>query len=423
MQAVSCRDRGSAGLKAVHLAVVLLLPQAACGDAGRDASTQRDSAGVSIVESVRPIEVDAWRLDDSAAVRIPGDGSDAAERPVSVAADRSDRILVADAGSGGGSILAYDADGRFLFRAAGAGGPASLGELWWAAPYQGDSIVAFDITGRRLVVFDPQGAFARELAIPFWRPQGPYGLPNYAAAALGPMADGQFLTAPAGVVELPDSIPGPAWFQHDLLRVAPDGQTWDTLGAFEIFQTWVGETSIQPYPYGSVASAAPHPEGFVTTDGETFEIRAFDPEGALRRILRRAHSPATVNEADLALYRGWYLQRARASPEMNAAAESLLVAQLDSAHHPERRPAVSQLLVAPDGHIWAEEFRWVDAAELAPDPRPATWSVFAPDGRWLAQVQVPARFLVSSVGEDRVYGFLVDEQGRRSVVAYPIVRD
>jgi hypothetical protein len=167
----------------------------------------------------------------------------------------------------------------------------------------------------------------------------------------------------------------------------------------------------------------PHPDGFVTTTGETFEVRAFDDAGALRRILRRGYSRPPVNEADLALYRSWYLERARASPEMDARAESLLVVQLDSARHPERRPAISQLLVAPDGHVWAEEFRWVDAAEAAPDPRPATWSVFAPDGRWLAQVEVPARFLVSSVGQDRVYGFLVDGQGRRSVVAYPIVRD
>lgn len=397
---------------------------ACSGDAGRGASTVRDSAGVAIVESIQPARVEGWRVDDSAAVRIPSAaGEMAAQRPVSVMADRKGRILVADAPAGSyGAVLVYDQSGHFVFRAGSEEGPQALIQLSWAAPYLADSIVAFDRQARRLVLFAPAGAFAREIPIPFWRPQGPYGLPNYAASAAGPMTDGSFLTSPAGAVRLPDSVPGPGWFQHDLLRVAPDGVTWDTLGVFEIFRTWVGETSIEPYPFGSVAFAVPHPEGFVSSTGETFEIRVYGREGALERIIRRAHSPAPVNEADRASFREWYLQRAQASPEMNDEAEALLLTQLEKAHSAERRPAISNLLVDPDGNVWAEEFRWVDAAELAPDPRPATWSVFDPDGRWLTQVQVPARFLMSSVGEDRVYGSVVDEQGRSTVVAYPLTR-
>jgi hypothetical protein len=129
-----------------------------------------------------------------------------------------------------------------------------------------------------------------------------------------------------------------------------------------------------------------------------------------------------VNEADLEQFRTWYLQRARANPEMDAEAEALLMMQLERAQHPERKPAISHLLVDPEGNVWAEEFRWVDSGELAPEPRAATWSVFRPDGRWLTQVELPAGFLVSSVSVDRVLGFVVDEQGRRTVVAYPLIK-
>jgi hypothetical protein len=407
-------------------ALLIVLSIAACdGGFDRGAATERDSAGVTIVESLRPGLEEPWRLGDSAVVRIPSAETDpAAERPVSVVVGRDGRILVADAGEVGyGSVLVYDADGGFLFRAGGAEtGSEALTGLAWAAPYLADSIVAFDLPGRRLVVFDPAGALARELAIPFWRPQGPYGLPGYTAGAVGPTPDGRFLTFPAGAVELPDSIPGPAWFEHELLRVAPDGVAWDTLGVFPIFQTWVGESWIEPYPFGAVAAVVPHPQGFVTTRGEAFEIQAFDTTGALRHIVRRGHSRATVNEADLGQFRSWYLQRARANPEMDDEAEALLMMQLERAQHPERKPAISHLLVDPEGNVWAEEFRWVDSGELAPEPRAATWSVFRPDGRWLTQVELPAGLLVSSVSGDRVLGFVVNEQGRRTVVAYPLIK-
>jgi hypothetical protein len=107
---------------------------------------------------------------------------------------------------------------------------------------------------------------------------------------------------------------------------------------------------------------------------------------------------------------------------MDAEAEALLLLQLERAQHAERRPSISHLLVDPGGNVWAEEFRWVDAGELAPEPRPATWSVFDPDGRWLTQVEVPARFLVGSVGTDRIYGFMVGAQGERTVIAYPLIK-
>jgi hypothetical protein len=385
-----------------------------------DAWSERDSAGVVVVENTRPRDA-RWRLGDAPAFEITADGTGAPLRePASVFADERGRIFVADRGApGGGAVFVYAADGRFL-RRLGAEGQGAPGQLWWAAPYRGDSTVAFDLGRKTLLVFGPEGDFAREVATPAWRREGAYGVPGYTAGAVGPWRDGHFLTYPAGALDRNVSQ-GPGWYRHDLVRLSPDGARSDTLGVFEIFQTWVGESWTEPYPFGPVAFAAPYDGGFAFTTGEAFELRLHDTTGVARRVVRRAHARETVNAADLEQYRVWYLDRARASGMDEASAEQLSQ-QLADPRHPERRPAISNLIVDDSGNFWAEEYRWVDPAEVGPEPRPTVWSVFSPEGRWLAQVELPPGFLLGSVSGDRAYGVAVDSAGSKRVQVHPLSR-
>jgi hypothetical protein len=421
------RDR--AGRTAVGSLGSLLLALAAAACSDRDAPSawsQRDSAGVLVVENARPRDT-GWRLEEAPAALIRADGaSDSTPAdPVSVFGDGQGRIVVADRRTG--ALLFYDADGSFRSSVTTArAGPAASATaspplLWWAARYRGDSLATFDQAARVIAVYGPDGTFARQLPIPAHRRDGAFGVPGFTAGASGPMQDGSFLTYPAGAPDR-DAVEGPAWYRHDLLRLSPEGERWDTLGVFEIFQTYLGPTWPEPYPFGAVAFAVPHPDGFVFTTAESFELRVHDGTGALRRIVRRAHAPAVVNAADLEQYRSWYVARARGSGNLDDEAAARLEAQLDSAHHPERRPAISNVLVDDEGNVWAEEFRWVEAAEVAPDPRPSRWSVFGPEGRWLAQVEVPAGFLLSSVCCGHVYGVLVDAGDAKSVRTHRLIR-
>jgi hypothetical protein len=138
-------------------------------------------------------------------------------------------------------------------------------------------------------------------------------------------------------------------------------------------------------------------------------------------VVRRAHARETVNAADLEQYRAWYVERARASGMDEGTAERLS-RELGEARHPERRPAISNLIVDGAGNFWAEEYRWVDPAEVGPAPTPTVWSVFSREGRWLAQLEVPAGFLLGSVSGDRVYGVAVDSAGSKRVQVYPLRR-
>jgi len=411
--------------------VALVIGLGGCqGREGGADGTPRDSAGVSIVESARPQLGSPWRLADAPDVEIGVGGASGPGAPLAVAGDRRGRILVADGASQ--SVLVYDADGTLLFRAGGPaeGGagqadtepaPGTFARLSWAAPYRGDSLVAFDQGERKLVVFGPEGDFAREVAIPSWRRDGPRGLPGYAAGATGPMEDGYFLTYPVGSIDMPEEF-GPTWYRHELLRVAPDGAEWDTLGEFGVFQTWLGPSWTEPYPYAPMASRAPYRDGFVFTTGGDFEVHEHDRTGTLRRISRRSHTPQRVTPQHLETYRDWFLERTRSAPQWTQEAEAEIARQLAEARHPEHLPAISQLLVDDEGNVWAEEFRWMEPGELAPDPRPTSWSVFGADGRWLTRVEVPAGFLVGAVGGGRVYGVAVGADGTRTVRAYPLIR-
>lgn len=404
----------------------------ACGasDGGEDVGALAvDSAGVAIVEASVPPET-MWRLAEEPALEIGAAAG--VSGPVSVAAGGGGRILVVDGAVGeGGALRVFGPAGEPLLAYGGADDGAGAADvtatgdagdrLQWAAPYRGDSIAAFDAASRTIRILGPDGALAREVAIPTWRREGAYGVPGYAAGAVGPMEDGGFLTYATGAIDR-TATEGPQWYRHHLLRLAPEGERADTLGVFEVFLTWLGPNGPEPFPFGAVSFRAPYEGGFVFARGDTPEYGVFSADGSLSRIVRWGGAPPPVNGADLEAYRSWYLGRARAAGALDAETEARLSERLMGPLHPELRPAVSNLLVDDEGNVWLEEFRWVDPAEVPPEPRPATWNVFGPEGGWIARVQVPAGLLVTDVADGLVYGVAVGAEGTRTARVYPLQR-
>lgn len=396
---------------------------------GGEAHTVRDSAGVEIVESLRPSwsEDERWRLSPEPIFTIAStDGSDETLLldPASIDIDSRGRIIIADGDQvGWDAILVYDSLGRFELKAGGPGqGPGEYGQLWWASAYRGDSIVGFDMARRRASVFDPSGRYVRQVQVPaVVVPRSPAG--TFVDGMDHAYGDGSFLSYPRGALEVGDE-PGPAWYRHLLLRQSPDGAAWDTLGTFEIFQRyWDGERATQ-YWFGPRPVQAVGTTELYFGRGESFEIGRYDAAGRLTRIVRRAHERRPLTEELKLQLEKWYIDRVRTSPVVSATEERIqeLRAQLRAAVHPDVLPPYTRALLDEEGNLWVEHYTRYPEIGHAPGSGPTPWSVFDSTGVWLGDVEAPEGFDMQKVTRGRALGFRTDAFGVKEVDVYELLR-
>ena len=421
-------------MRALLIAATLLAPVSCRTDARAPADVgetfaQRDSAGIRIVENYRPRWADSegWRVDREPLFVIRGSDGGPENRlldPTSIDVDSRGRVIVGDGNQAGwDAVLVYDSLGRYEFQAGRAGeGPGEFGQLGWASSYRGDSIVGFDMSRDHLSIFKPNGEFARLIRTPVVSgetpPRGTYGFTAGADAAYG---DGHFLAYPFGTLNI-GAGPGPAWFEHLLLRLSPDGATSDTLGTFEIRQEyWSGTTQEEVMLAPRAVTAVGEDELFFGK-GESFEIRRYDARGRLTALIRRAYDPQPVTAELRSVVKAWYLDRVSMSPGVSEDLLEQLGRDFDSARFAETLPTYSEILLDASGHLWVEEFRWFRSSDRSPIVEVARWSVFDPDGIWLGNVEMPPGFILREVMPDRVLGFGIDEFDVKEVYAYRLVR-
>ena len=404
-----------------HLGTLIVLSVAACtsGDdppSSTAASNTRDSAGIQIVENAAPrwSQGEGWQLSEEPLFIIhASDGSDENRLldPTSIDVDSRGRIIIADGNQAGwDAILIYDSLGVFLNQAGREGqGPGEFGQLWWASTYRGDSIIGFDMSGDKLTVFDPDGRFARQLRMPMIQTQPPErGTLGFTAGIDAAYDDGSFLAYPRGRLDTSEG-PGPAWRKHLLVRLQPEAESWDTLGRFEIGQVyWSGSAEEQLWfsPYMRQAVAG---DRLYFVRGDAFEVRVHAGDGRLERIIRRAHESRPVTDELRVMLLEWALDRMRSSPEVTEQFLVQMRQRFKDGRYAEVLPAVSDLLVGPDGSIWVEEYRWLVPNERSPITDPSRWSVFDSTGVWLGNVETPPGFILRMVTERRALGFVIDE--------------
>jgi len=412
-----------------------LLPAAAVASSCRSGENHvgarlvRDSAGARIVENraAQWSDAEAWAIGATPLFRILGtDGSETnlLIDPTSIAVDSRGRIIVADGNTAGWhSILVYDQEGAFLFRAGREGqGPGEFRQLWWASAYRGDSIIGFDQATDRVSVFGPSGRYAREVAAPrLSTRRGPRGSMGFTAGVDGAYADGFFLAYPSGYFEGLEG-PGLGWTYHELLRLDPDGATWDTLGTFKVLlNRWDGtqqrQVSFSPYPFH-----APWGQSLYYGLGDSFEIRRYGPLGQVELIIRKEHAHRPVTEELRRQFIEWLAGRMSGSVPATEAMVERMRRQLEEAPFADTLPAFSHGFVDTEGYLWVENFRWVGDIERAPVASPTVWSIFDHAGVWLGDLETPAGLIVRAATRDRVYGFVVDEFDVKEIEVYPLSR-
>jgi hypothetical protein len=402
------RSRVLAGLIAV--AVVAAVYGCGGGEGGAPVVV-RDSAGVQIVENLRPAwpSESGWTLsedpslqigvtdgpveyqftDIQGAVRLPGGG-----------------FVVADGGSH--EIRFFDADGRFLTATGRRGdAPGEYRQIAGLGYGPGDSVWVYDFGTRRFTVLTTAGELVRTMNL---------GGALSAVGAVGRFSDGSFVVREywssgthSGVVR--------SGLSRDPAAIATfsgDGAELDTVGVFPGREVYIGSEdgrAVMSAPlYARTASVALSGDEVYVGDQERFEVGLYTASGALRRLVRVLGIDLRVTQEDID--RAVAERLADQPPERHA----MLRAHLDAMDVPETRPAYGRLLVDSESNLWVAE-------HTSYPVEPASGRVFDSGGGLLGVVRVPERFRVHQIGEDWILGVWRDEFGVEYVRLHALVKD
>ena len=411
---------------AITALISTLLTALACDNPGGRAATDaeslarqaviRDSAGVRIVESPRP-PADSrlgWQVGGEPSVSI---GALEGEEPylldrVGGALTLADgRIVVENIGTN--ELRVFDASGRYLATWGGTGdGPGEFDNLFGLAAWPGDSLITWFAQGRRLTAFDNRGNFGRTFGL---EGEG-LRIPE--------------VILPTGRILASERIPGTflresrqdgLHRQEDLYQLhGADGEQQARLGTFfgaERYTAYSGDVirvmsiifdhDIASFMWGDLVVVAPN---------YGYEIRAFDADGTLKRIVRRDHEIIARTDAHLDAY---IEDRVMREPErLRADTRRRLRERYEGIPLPETHPAFVTAIADALDHLWVQEYRLPGAGDANP-----VWTIFDPEGRVLGFVETPAELTaIYEIGENSILGRVTDELGVEYVQVWPLGR-
>ena len=372
------------------------------------ASHIRDSADIRITENPRPPEGSRlpWRIGPEPSVSI---GELEGEEPymlhgaINFSRLSDGRIVVADHASS--EVRMFDASGSHLVSWGGDGeGPGEFLTLTHAAPWPGDSIVAWHTSGLGISVFDSDGSHGRSFVLQsgeeeLWRRPRPIAV----------RSDGTILSinepenADTAVVEIWDG----------------DGALVASLGSHPHTELIVatnerGSRQLRFPAYGRELVTGQWGDLVVASHTTRYEIRAFRGDGTLARIVRREHVPRAPTQED----REAYIEEQRAMWETTPVPAGIeepmrmeiqmrreqVLKSFGSTPLAEAFPAFSTILSDAAGNLWVREY------DFPREERPAPlWTVFDPEGRVLGFIETPKGLRIGQIGEDYILGHFRDE--------------
>ncbi len=383
-------------MKLNPLLALLPLAALACEQGQRSPlflSTQtRDSAGVRIVENVRPPDDSRlhWRIGPEPVVSI---GAVEGEEPYlldwAMDATRLNdgRIVILNGGTD--ELRVFDPSGVHLDTWGGRGeGPGEFRSLWRVEPWPGDSIVAWYAPRLGISVFDAQGNHGRS-----------FTFAN--SEAITPMQSFRPQHATFDRLILAVHLPEDADTIVVQLRDA-EGELWSSLGTHPGLEPFIygeGERSILYRTiFGREPVWATWGDLIVVGNTASYELRAFGKDGSLARIVRREHVPRAPTDDDVEAY----IERQAAYSPLTSAVE--LRRRYRSVPVAEHFPAFASLMSDAVSHLWVGEY---DLLEEERPPR--LWTVFDPEGRALGFVETPEGLWIHEIGKDHILGTTFDE--------------
>jgi hypothetical protein len=386
-----------------------LLLACACTAPVQDAAyAVRDSAGIELVESVRPewSGDEAWRVADPPTLRIGEEDGDAAYQFSDIAGAvrlAGGRIVVADGGSQ--QVRFYDEGGRFLRAAGGQGaGPGEFTGLTALGPAPSGGVWAYDMSLRRITWLDAAGEIEGMTTL---------GVEPPVLNAVGALPDGSLVLKQLwGARQAAAALEtGSRRDPIAYVRVARDGAGVDTVALVpgrELLLSDENGRSVMTSPlFGHNSVATLQRDLVIIGSTDRFELDAFAADGTLRRRIR---IPGVDVSVDAASFDAAVAQRIAAAPPQR---RERIAAMLASQPRPTVKPAHGGVRADHSGNLWVAE--WVPGSEPA-----SRWTVLAPDGHWLGVVAQPPRFDAWDIGADWMLGVARDSLDVESVVLYSL---
>lgn len=163
-------------------------------------------------------------------------------------------------------------------------------------------------------------------------------------------------------------------------------------------------------PFGAATSVAIAGTGLYEGDGTRFELRRIGAT-SLEQVVRRAFTPAALTRdlMDRDLEARYEASRDR-TDYYATIREGYAAMPVGDAI-----PAFDPLRVSADGDVWVRAYP-------LPGDETHVWSVFAPGGEWLGEVETPASLEMYEVGTQFVVGRQLDELEVEHIVLYEIIR-
>ena len=399
--------------------LVSVLP-ACSNDLNHETVTVTDSAGVTIVESLKPLweEGEGWRLSEEPVLTIGSENGPEEYSLYGVAAALrlpDGNIVIANSGTD--ELRYYDSTGNFLHSVGQDGfGPGEfkrMSGVWLV----GDSIFVNDWGQDRLSVFSASGEYGRTIML--HREPG-----SSQTVGVGVFADGTILGRQ--FVFDRDNSPEQG-LRYDRINVVygrnlREGELLNSIGEFlwrfglseVVSRTRDPSTGVayqsgifSDAPFGRAATTVAFGDNLYHGSSETYEIRVISKTGSLSRIIRRPIPNPPVTERDREEFRDYFVEDG----------DDWSRRRVRDLVFPETKPAYGDFIVDALGNIWVAEF------SMGHDDRAGIWNVFDRDGRWLGTVRVPPGGRYIEIGADHVLGRWRTELDVEQVRMYRLLKD
>lgn len=373
------------------------------------APTIADSAGTILVTNhgYQWGLASKWRLDTVPRVSIApaGKGYDlhlvGSVRKLSSAA-----WLVSNRGNN--QLLFFDSAGAYLSSFGRKGsGPGEFQSLSRVEVLRGDTIVAFDVTLRRLTFLDSAGRLIKTVSV---ADLGPPPFHDY----LGRFRDGTWIGAVVSIYGV-NAVPGVHVDSISVFRVSPDlASVVGPIGAFALGSTLVvgiNERRIMTYlPFAPSIHVAITDSALILADGGNGIIDFVDSVGHVSRRIVLGVGPDPVTSS--------MLREAREQELRETGRNRSAVVDQQFAHPaiPKALPVFSAVRVDALGFFWLRRFE-------AKAERPARYLIVTPAGTTLGEITTPAGFRIMTIGKDFLAGIRRDEGHLETVVVYDLVRN